>query len=413
MKVTLLLAALLLPVSGLAAEPITLQFWEGEQPGTPETAENAKQIASFEAPHPGVHVQIQDLEFGAMHDKLVTSIAAGDAPDVSWGRIEWRGECNRMGALPDLTPYAAAWPGRAQIYPNVLAELTIDGKLRAMPNYLGIRALVYHADMLKKAGVSPPTTWSELIADAPKIKAANGKFAFAVAGTSVRAPQELLALLAQNGVAIADKTADGRYRNSWLTDKDALARATQVFALYKSMLDTGTIPPADANWGWQEEDNNFALGSVAMVMDGAWIANYDAQDPKTMGDVAVAPPPRLAKQATFFEVNPIYVYKASKHPKEAFELAAFVAGTQYQTAIFKSRSPRRDVTSDDAWGRALVQLAPYGISYPPIALGQITKAMTDSVGRVLIAGQTPESVARWLARQINRSLKQSGELGGA
>jgi ABC-type glycerol-3-phosphate transport system substrate-binding protein len=132
-----------------------------------------------------------------------------------------------------------------------------------------------------------------------------------------------------------------------------------------------------------------------------------------MRDVALAAPPKLLKEATFFEVNPIYVFKGSKHPKEAFELAAFVAGKQYQTAIFSSRSPREDVTSDDAWGKMLVTLTPDGMSYPPVALGQISKAMTDSVGRVLIAGEQPESVARWLAREINRSLKQSGELGGA
>ena len=413
LRLGVLLAGLLVPAAGWSAEPITLQFWEGEQPGTPETIENGKQIAAFEASHPGVHVQIQDLEFGAMHDKLVTSIAAGDAPDVSWGLIEWLGELNRMGALLDLTPYAASWSGRSAIYPNVLAQLTIGGKMMAMPNYLGIRALLYHADMLKKAGVSPPTTWDALIADAPKIKAATGKYAFAVAGTGVRAPQELVAMLAQNGVVIARKTAEGKYRNDWLDDHDALSRATQVFTLYKTMLDKGVIPPADANWGWQEEDNNFALGSVAMVLDGAWMENYASQDPATMKDVLLAPPPKLARQATFFEVNPIYVYKASKHPKEAFELAAFVAGTQYQTAIFKSRSPRRDVTSDDAWGRALVELTPYGMSYPPVALGQISKAMTDAVGRVLIAGEQPDSVARWLARQINHALKQSGELGGA
>ncbi len=401
--------------SGAAiADPITLQFWEGEEPGSAEANVNAQQIASFEKSHPGVHVQIQNITIGAMHDKLVTSIAAGDAPDVSWGLIEWLGELHRMGALLDLTSYAADWPGRSEIYPNVLAQLTIDGKLAALPNYLGIRALIYHADILKQAGIAaPPARWDDLIAMAPRIKQATGKYAFGVAGVGVRTPQELLAILAENGVGIADKTPDGKYRNTWLTDPASFKRATEVFQLYRTLLDRGVIPPASTGWEWQQEDTNFALGQYAMVVDGAWMANYDAQDPKTMADVRLASPPKMAHAATFFEVNPIFVFKNSQHPKEAFALAAFVAGKQYQTAIFQSRSPLRDVTSDDMWGRALVSLTPIGMSYPPVALGQISKAMTDAVGRVLIAGETPQDVTRWLARAINRSLKQSGELGGA
>ena len=410
----LVLACLLAPAVSYGAAPVVLQFWEGEEPGSAEANANAKQIALFEASHPGVHVQIQDITFAAMHDKLVTSVAAGDPPDVSWGLIEWLGELNRMGALQDLTPDVAKWSGRDDIYPNVLAELTIDGKLVALPNYLGIRALLYHADMLKRAGIaSPPATWDDLIAMSAKIKQSTGKYAFGIAGTGVRTPQELIALLAENNVSIAEKTADGKYRNTWLTDPATFKRASEVFALYRTMLDKSVIPLGSTSWTWQQEDTDFALGQYAMVVDGAWMDNYKAQDPKTMADVKLAPPPKILKAATFFEVNPLYVFKGSKHPKEAFELAAFIDSPQYQSAIFKSRSPLKTVTSNGAWGQALVSLTSIGMSYPPVALGQISKAMTDSVGRVLIAGQTPDSVTRWLAREINRSLKQSGELGGA
>ena len=410
----LILAGFLAPAASYAADPVTLQFWEGEEPGSAEAIANNKQIAAFEASHPGIHVEIQNITFAAMHDKLVTAVAAGDAPDVSWGLIEWLGELNRMGALQDLTPYAAKWSGRDDIYPNVLAELTVDGKLVALPNYLGIRALMVHADMLKQAGIaSPPATWNDLVAMSAKIKQTTGKYAFGIAGTGVRTPQELVALLAENNVAIAEKTTDGKYRNTWLTDPAAFKRAAEVFTLYRTMLDRGVIPPGSTGWEWQQEDTNFALGHYAMVVDGAWMDNYDAQDPKTMADVKLAPPPTMLKAATFFEVNPLYVFKGSKHPEEAFELASFIDSPQYQSAIFKSRSPLKSVTSDGPWGQTLVSLTPIGMSYPPVALGQLSKAMTDSVGRVLIAGQTPDSVTRWLAREINRSLKQSGELGGA
>ena len=405
---------LALAAGGAAARAadVTLQFWTSEEPGSAEAKKNADEVARFETSHPGVHVAIQQITFAALHDKLITAAAAGDAPDVSWGLIEWLGELNRMGALLDLQPYAATWPDRTKIYPNVLAELTIDGHLKALPNYLGIRALLYHADLLQKAGLTtPPKTWADLVAMAQTIKSRAGVEAFGVSGTGVRTPQELLSWFAQNNVGIAEPTKDGKYRNEWDRDAGALARATAVFQLYRDMLDKNVIPAASTGWAWQQEDTNFALGHVATVMDGAWMTNYDTQYPDSMRDVKLADPPILAKQATFFEVNPIYVMAGSKHPKEAFELAAFIDSADYQGVLFKDRSPRTDVTSDDQWGRALVSLAPYGISFPPVALGAIAQSMQDSVGRVLLAHQSPETVARWLGRMVNKALRQSGELG--
>ena len=122
----------------------------------------------------------------------------------------------------------------------MIDALTIDGHLLAMPHYLGIRALLVHQDMLKAAGVTaPPKTWDELIAVAQKIKQKTGKFGFGIAGTGVRSPQELMMYLAQNGLSLADRQADGKYRNTWADDKDKLAKATEVFAFYKALARQG------------------------------------------------------------------------------------------------------------------------------------------------------------------------------
>src|SRR3978361_11515 len=80
-----------------AAEPITLHFWAAWDPALPDAKIAQQKIAAFEASHPGVKIDVQDMAFGALHDKLITAIAGGQAPDVSWGLIEWLGELNRMG----------------------------------------------------------------------------------------------------------------------------------------------------------------------------------------------------------------------------------------------------------------------------------------------------------------------------
>jgi multiple sugar transport system substrate-binding protein len=393
------------------AAPVTLNFWVSWDPTKSDAIEGTKQIQAFEQAHPDIRVKIQVIAFDALHDKLITSVVGGDAPDISWGLVEWLGELDRMGGLADLTGQMKAWPGHSAIYPNALAALTIGGKLMAAPNYIGLRALLVHADMLKKAGIAaPPKTWDELLADAPKIKAATGKPAFGISGTGVRSPQELIMFLAQNGVRIAVPTKDGKYRNDWADKPAQMRKAAQVFDFYAKLAATGAIDPAASGWGYEQEDSDFAQGRYAMVVDGAWMSERVAQNPTEMADVTISPPPYNTTPATFFEVNPFYILKGP-HQAAAWELARFMLGHDYQSAVDADRSPRTDVTSSGIWGQSFTSLTPIGVVFPPVPLGSITQSMEDSVGRVLLRHQKPEAVAAWLGRAVNKALRQSGELG--
>ena len=412
LKIGLLVGALTAPflASAARAEPVTLDFWVAWDPAQADAKAAISEIAAFESSHPNIKIKTQTIAFDALHDKLTASIAAGQSPDLSWGLVEWLGELNRMNALADLTPYAAKWPERDKIYPNALQALTIDGKLLALPNYLGLRGLLYHGDQLKQAGVAaPPKTWAELIDAAQKIKQATGKFGFGIAGRGVRSPQELLTYLAQNDVELAKRQADGKYKNDWADNSDEMKHATEVFAFYRQMLDKGAIAPQSAGWGWEEEDTNFALGQYAMVIDGAWMSSRLEQNPEQMKDVRVVAPPAGLKAATFFEINPFFVFK-SKHPEETWEFASFMLSHEFQAAVNANRSPRMDVEGDEIWGKPFTSLTPIGVLYPPVALGAITRDMEESVGRVLLKNEDPASVAAWLGKAINKSLRQTGEI---
>ena len=408
--IVLALATSLLALPARAA-PVTLNFWVAWDPTKSDGIDATKQIALFEQTHPDIKVNIQVIAFDALHDKLITSVVGGDAPDISWGLVEWLGELNRMGALADLTQQMDAWPDRGFIYPNALAALTIGGKLMAVPNYIGLRALLSHMTMLKKAGVAaPPKTWAELLADAPKITRATGLPAFGISGTGVRTPQELIMFLAQNGVTIAVPTKDGKYRNDWGEDPAQMKRAAQVFDFYQELQATGGIGANTSGWGYEQEDSEFAQGRYAMVVDGSWMSERVAENPTQMSDLAVTPPPYNTTPATFFEVNPFYVFKGP-HEAAAWELAKFMMSRQYQAIVDGDRSPRTDVTSKTIWGENFTSLTPIGVVFPPVPLGAITQSMEDAVGRVLLQHQKPEDVAAWLGRSVNKALRQSGELG--
>jgi ABC-type glycerol-3-phosphate transport system substrate-binding protein len=397
--------------SAAQAKPVTLDFWAAWSPNSDEETKTKEQIKKFEDSHPNIKINVQLITFDVMHDKLIAAINAGNAPDLSWGLSEWFGEFTKMDALQDLTASFNAWSDKDKIYPNVMASLTTDGKIEALPQYLGIRALLYHEDMLKKAGYdAPPKTWDDLLAMADKVKQATGKEAFGIAASGVRSPQELLSLLAQNDLEIAKKMDDGKFKNTWKDNPDELKRAAEVYQFYKDLLAKGAIKPEAKTWGWQEEDTNFAQGQYAMVVNGSWIEGRTKENPEEMKDVKVAAPPSKKKAATFLEVSPLYLYKSSQHPKEAFEFATYILGKEWQTNIRPTSSPRSDVVSDSQWGKGFTDLASTGVVFPSVSLGGITKDMEDSIARDLIKNDSPEDVAKWLSDAINNDLKKTGEL---
>ena len=57
-----------------------------------------------------------------------------------------------------------------QYIPSTLAGQTVDGKLVALPMFIGAPALYYRKDLLEKYGEKVPSTWAELKATAQKIQ---------------------------------------------------------------------------------------------------------------------------------------------------------------------------------------------------------------------------------------------------
>ena len=69
----------------LAADPVTINFWVSWDPQQADGVAAKKEIAAYEQAHPGVKIDVQNITYDALHGKLLTALAGGDAPDLSWG----------------------------------------------------------------------------------------------------------------------------------------------------------------------------------------------------------------------------------------------------------------------------------------------------------------------------------------
>jgi trehalose/maltose transport system substrate-binding protein len=230
-----------------------------------------------------------------------------------------------------------------QYIPSTLAGQTVDGKLVALPMFIGAPALYYRKDLLEKYGEKVPTTWAELKATAQKIqdgeRAAGNKdmqgFVFqgaAYEGLTCNA-MEWIASYGGGNFVEPDGSID--------INNPKAAEALKMAASW-----IGTISP-EGVLNYKEEDARGVFQSGNAVFMRNWnyayaLVNGDDSPIKGKVDVATLPSGGEGlKPAATLGGWELAVSKYSKHPDEAIELVKFLNNyeSQKERAIVTSRPP--------------------------------------------------------------------------
>jgi raffinose/stachyose/melibiose transport system substrate-binding protein len=159
-----------------APQPVTVTWWHIS------TAENHKALwqklaDEYTALHPNVTINITVLENEAFKTKLTTTMQSGsDIPDIfqSWGGGVMN-DYATAGLLKDITPdldaNGGAW--RNTFAQGALGVYAFKGENYGVPWDMGMIGWFYNKTLFAKAGItSTPTTWTELLDDVKKLKAA-------------------------------------------------------------------------------------------------------------------------------------------------------------------------------------------------------------------------------------------------
>ncbi|MFB7453417.1 ABC transporter substrate-binding protein [Streptomyces sp. NPDC056194] len=154
--------------------PITVWSWT--------TAAEALRgvVPSFERDNPGIKVDVQDLGNPAIWDKITVGLAAGGkglgdvlhiGVDYLPGYMEkfpqGLADLSRLGADKHKDAFVEG------LWPTVIGK---DRAVHALPWEVNPLGLFYRSDYFEKADVDPAsiTSWDDLIAAGPKIRAATG-----------------------------------------------------------------------------------------------------------------------------------------------------------------------------------------------------------------------------------------------
>lgn len=307
----------------------------------------AELTRDFEASHPGILVQVQQLPWQGAHEKLLTAFVGDATPDLAQLGNTWLPELAAIGALAPLDAAAAASSlvRQEDYFPGIWDTNVIAGQLFGVPWYVDTRLLFYRRDLLSQAGFPrPPRSWSEWKEMLVALKQRPGPEHYAIL-LPLNEFEPLLVLgLQQEEPLLREGGRWGNFRSPGFR---------RALGFYVEMFEEGLAPRATntqiANV-WQE----FARGYFSFYITGPWnIGEFKRRLPPELQEswmTAPLPGPDGAGLSNAGGAS-LVVFAASRRKEAAWTLIEYLSRPEVQRrfyALSGNLPPRRSSWEDPA-----------------------------------------------------------------
>jgi len=280
-------------------------------------------IEAFEATHPDVTIDWQDVPFSAIQQRLLTSIAGNVAPDVVNLNQIMSHTIGARGGLADLRELIPAdeladySPGMIQAYTDTA------GRLLALPWYSDSPVFYYNPDIMRQAGLdpqAPPQTLDEIFEAIVTVYEKTGIQGYFPAAYS----RDFVWALGKHGIPVVNEDGTQALFNS----PDAVALLERV----RSLVAMGAIPREMVGVDFSNRAVDlYASGRLWMGAGATMLRLVRENNPSLYERTVVGPDyvgtlghPRISSGWA------LAVTAQSKTKKEAAEWAVFVTNTANQ-----------------------------------------------------------------------------------
>lgn len=329
-----ILVFLVLAVScGAAKAPVQLRWFV---PGEPEElAIRQQQLDRFHELNPDISVKFEEVT-GDRWQKMLTLIAAGQAPDVLYMQGRFVRPLAARGGLLNLEPFIEKDESMIteQFYPGWLDAVSYNGEHYALPQEFTPIVLFYNKDIFKQSGVAfPDDTWDwETFTQACKKLTSGNRFGMAVDTWILIWP----VFVWQNGGTLFN-VEETMTTLDQPESYNGLQYLADLFVKHK----VAPTPAMAPELGFA--DGIFMSGNAAMTLTGAWmIPSYRARIKDFGWDVAPLPKGKIRATSA---PNLYYgISTQTKHPEEAWRFLKFLVGPEGQKIIAENSMALPTVT---------------------------------------------------------------------
>ncbi|MDR1073062.1 MAG: extracellular solute-binding protein [Treponema sp.] len=423
--ILLALSALSANLNGDPTTPITLRVLNYSDTTSASAVAAEEEIwRKFQADHPNIIIEREDLFYESFHNKVEVYAALGYdyLPDVIYAWPSGRSRTlYAYHLLKDLTPLIQK-DGLTASY----RDLAIDPSQFAN-NYVGMLSLSITSShafyvnnaVLKDAGLTPASTYAELAAQVPALRAKGYETVLMDNKDTWVMQSCLFSLIAGRfcGEGWERKILSGQAK---FTDPDFVTALTFI----KQMYDDGVLSRSTLTTDYGEVIGKFASKKGAYLIDGDWRAGAFITDP-FVGQALISPADQENILITVFpDIEGAKLNKStssilgvgwgvnagipsgSAREAAAWELVKWLAGKEIQTWLLKTggvSTPSRadiDISSLplEPMQKAVAQLAnEYTTStavIDAVFAGPVYTRINDGLQAIGMGSQTPEQVAK-------------------
>jgi N,N'-diacetylchitobiose transport system substrate-binding protein len=349
----------------------TLRVWLFDEAGRAAKEKVINQVvADFSAAHKGVTVEVSYLATDAATRAAKFKGAFDDpasAPDVTeFGSTDLFGYV-AAGGMADVTADLAKWSERGDLPADMVKTVTVGDRAYGLPWWVGVRALYYRTDIFAALGLTPPTSYDELVADAKRVHAAHPDMVgITVGGQYVFAA---LPFVWDAGGDLATKSGTG------YTAAINTAAAKTGVKEYTDLFSPDICPaPQCVDLTGGKTVAAFAAGTAGMGIIGNF--NRSAVDAGAVkGKYAVVPLPGTRPGSiapAFAGGNNLGIMKSTKHRTLAVQFAELLDSKKYQLALFDAlgdlptmTSARAEVVAKDPFLKPFMDTIAAGTRFVP------------------------------------------------
>jgi len=290
------------------SDRIVVRFWQFW-----DLAVIEPQVAAFEAQHPGVDVEVEQLTWATGLEKIQAALASGTQPDLCELGSTWLPRFSYDGVLEDITTVYEAERDSFLMWESALW----NGRAYGLPWVQGSRVLFINRDLFRRAGLDPdrpPQTWDELLTASQKIgELGTGIYGFGQnIGERYVLYKKFMAFAWGNGGDVFDETG------TVVLNSPAVLEALEFYL---------KLAPYSLQEKQEILDQYFKTGRLGMQVSGAWnLKNYKLEAPDLDYGVALVPKPAAdhGSHASFAGAEMLVVFKASRRKEIAIEFARFL-----------------------------------------------------------------------------------------
>jgi raffinose/stachyose/melibiose transport system substrate-binding protein len=301
-------------------EPVTVTIWSWREDDVQVWQESAE---ALQETWPGLAVEVEVSDATEFGTKVSTAMQGGQGPDIITTRAG-EGYFRPYAEANMFVPLTDKVPGLADIAEGTLGQVSSGDQVLAVPFASQVWVFYYNTDIFEEHGLTPPETWTDLMALCDTLSAAGVTPLFVPAreGWVLSGYVDCIGAT-YLGDDYAAQLISGEQKFTDERFVSLLARIKELQAYFQDDYVGNNVPDMDAA---------FQSGQAAMVLYGGWAANtYIEQAPDLNFDFFLSPPDDASEQpSSYVFVDGGYAVNAASEVQEAaLELVKYSATVDY------------------------------------------------------------------------------------